>query len=503
MNPSRVGPYEILEQLGSGGMGSVFLGRHEHTGELAAVKVLPASLAREEGFVERFNREVESLQRLTNPHIVRLYSSGMDDETYYYSMEYVDGETALALIRREKRVPWRQAVAIAVQVCLALKAAHDAGIIHRDLKPSNLLIAKDGTVKLSDFGVAQVFAEGRLTMTGGIIGTAEFMSPEQAQGKRATKHSDLYSLGAVLYALITGRPPFSGGAAVDVIQKHKFGLFDKPRHYVPDLPRAVEEVICQLLEKDPAKRFPDAFVLQRRLEQLLTQNEGYELQSVPDDAQTGVILAEGATADPDTPTVASSDRPATRRVRLGPGPATFMKEAVRSELERVDKPHGIIALLDNTVVQITLLVVLIGGSVWLFQSRRTAPNPEEIDTADTPERESEAKHFLRIARHLKQTGETGQAIAKLRALKILLASDPNQKALFDQTSQFLQTLEASQPSRTEQYKLLQDSITRATQLDGEGRPEAAAAIWSAIVELYGHDPAAAEFVEQAKKALER
>src|SRR6185369_12579962 len=173
------------------------------------------------------------------------------------------------------------------------------------------------------------------------------------------------------------------------------------------------------------------------------------------------------------------------------------------ELDRVDKPHWLAAIFDNTLVQIALLVLLIGGSVWMFQSRKTTPDPDMIDTTESPERESEGKRFLRIARHLKQTGDTAQAIAKLRALKTLLADDPQQKALYEQTSQFLQTLEATQPSAKEQYQLLQDSVTRATQLDQDGHHEAAVPIWSAIIELYSNDPGAAESVERAKKALQQ
>ncbi|HVX31356.1 MAG TPA: serine/threonine-protein kinase, partial [Nitrolancea sp.] len=138
MTPQHVGPYEILEKLGSGGMATVFLGRHRETGLEAAVKVLPPSLARQEGFVERFAREVESMQRLSNPHIVKFYEAGEDHDTYFYAMEYVKGETLTNLIRREKKLSWQQSVDIAVQVCRALKSAHDAGVIHRDLKPSNL-----------------------------------------------------------------------------------------------------------------------------------------------------------------------------------------------------------------------------------------------------------------------------------------------------------------------------------------------------------------------------
>ncbi|HTI51930.1 MAG TPA: serine/threonine-protein kinase, partial [Planctomycetaceae bacterium] len=290
MNPEQIGPYRISEKLGSGGMGNVYLGEHVETGEKAAVKVLTASLAREAGFVERFNREIDAMRKLDNPHIVKLFDSGVDGENYYYAMEHVPGETLLGLMRREKRLPWRKALDIAIQVCRALKSAHDAGIIHRDLKPSNLLVTDEGFIKLTDFGVAQVFASGRLTVTGGIIGTAEYMSPEQAQGKRANKQSDLYSLGALLYAMVTGRTPFSGSTAVEVIQKHKFGLFDRPSLFAPELPQRVEETICKLLEKEPAKRFPDAFVLLRHLEQLLR---------IEDYVSAGVTLADSSLVERD------------------------------------------------------------------------------------------------------------------------------------------------------------------------------------------------------------
>ncbi|HTN04238.1 MAG TPA: serine/threonine-protein kinase, partial [Planctomycetaceae bacterium] len=259
MTPERIGPYHLERLLGTGGMGSVYLGRHRDAGYLAAVKVLPAAMAREEGFVVRFQREVEALRQLKSPHIVQLYDDGADDGTYYYAMEYVDGETLTDLLKRERRLPWREVIAMTLQMCAALKAAHDAGIIHRDLKPSNLLISADRTIKLSDFGVAQVFAASRLTVTGGIIGTAEYMSPEQAQGKRASRRSDLYSLGAVMYVMLTGRPPFSGESAIEVLKKHQFGQFDRPRNFVPELPSWLDELVCQMLEKDPEKRPPDAY----------------------------------------------------------------------------------------------------------------------------------------------------------------------------------------------------------------------------------------------------
>src|SRR5262249_3021356 len=164
--------------------------------------------------------------------------------------------------------PWKEVLDAALQVSTALKHAHDSGVIHRDLKPSNLMRTADGQVKLTDFGIAKVFASGQLTKTGGIVGTAEFLSPEQAAGKPVTKKSDLYSFGVVLYNLLPGRPPFEGASFVDLLHKHRFGQFDRPKTLVPDIPYELDEVICKLMEKDPADRPPDGLVLHKQLESI-------------------------------------------------------------------------------------------------------------------------------------------------------------------------------------------------------------------------------------------
>lgn len=319
MIPERIGPYHLERLLGTGGMGSVYLGRHAEAGYLAAVKVLPAAMAREDGFVVRFQREIEALRQLKSPHIVQLYDDGADDGTYYYAMEYVDGETLTELLKQERRLPWREVIAMSLQICAALKAAHDAGIIHRDLKPSNLLIATDRTVKLSDFGVAQVFAASRLTVTGGIIGTAEYMSPEQAQGKRASRRSDLYSLGAVIYTMLTGRPPFSGESTIEVLKKHQFGQFDRPRNFVPELPSWLDDLVCQMLEKDPEKRPPDAYVVSKRLQEVVAK---VEMQRRDDDPV--------AAPDDETRLAGGGDQV------VG---ATMVRDVIREELSR-DAAHG-------------------------------------------------------------------------------------------------------------------------------------------------------------------
>jgi serine/threonine protein kinase len=548
MDPDRIGPYEIRQKLGAGGMGSVYLGRHVETGQLVAVKLLTASLAREPGFVERFNREIDAMRKLKNPHIVELFENGVEGESYYYAMEHVEGETLMGLMRREKRIPWQKALDIAVQICQALKAAHDAGIIHRDLKPSNLLVTPEGVVKLTDFGVAQVFASSRLTVTGGIIGTAEYMSPEQAQGKRAGKQSDLYSLGAVLYAMVTGRTPFSGSTAVEVIQKHKFGLFDRPKMYVPDIPVRVDDTICRLLEKNPEKRFPDALVLLRHLEQIVALEEY---------AATGVTLAGELPDDESGATRAvTDDEPASSR--HSPGPATIMKTLIRAELD--DAKGGVLStLFNNTYVLVGLLCLVVAGGFWWFKSGSTTPQelfdqgtallenepgPEwlrarrdyfdkllEIDPDTWRERvdpllkkielyelsrpgrsarpskaeppKSEAERLLQLALHYKQIGETARAERILWALHDLLAGDEDETRLYELTGQLLDELGGNAAAADNRDRMLSAALDRAAKHVEAGSPAEARKIWSGLIELYGDDPSATKFVDEAREALEK
>ncbi|MCA9013043.1 MAG: serine/threonine protein kinase [Planctomycetaceae bacterium] len=365
MHPDQVGPYRIERRVGAGGMGNVYLGIHKVTGKKAAVKVLPPAMAREDGFVQRFQREVESLRKLSNRHIVELYEDGAtDDSTFYYSMEYVDGSTLTAEIMERRRLPWKEVIEFALQIASALKAAHDAGIVHRDIKPSNLLLTKDRTIKLTDFGVASLFAMSRLTRTGGIVGTAEYMSPEQARGQRAARRSDLYSLGAVMYVMLTGRPPFTGPTANDILQKHQFSQFDKPSRYVPEIPRLLEDLVCQLLEKDPAKRPHDALVLMKRLEQIRSR---LQFQEENADSRTIDRSAGGETMPPD---FHEAETPSGE-----PGPATMVRNMMRDEATAAMVKSPVAQFFDNIFVLLAMLAFIIVVGYWL--SRRPKTDPEQ------------------------------------------------------------------------------------------------------------------------------
>src|SRR5438093_5906600 len=233
-----LGPWVIDAEIGRGAMGSVYRAhRAKDPAEVVALKVLNVDLARDDVFVARFQREVEALRQLDHPNIVRFLEAGGDEGLFFYAMEYVDGRDCDAILRERGRLPWQEVLDLALKVVPALKHAHDRGIIHRDLKPANILRAATGPpapVKLTDFGVAKLFAQPALTAAGSFVGTAAYLAPEQAVGKPATKRSDLYALGGVLYTLLTGRPPFGGGNVAEPLHKHCFQVADRPTPRVPD-----------------------------------------------------------------------------------------------------------------------------------------------------------------------------------------------------------------------------------------------------------------------------
>ncbi|MBW3542518.1 MAG: protein kinase [Planctomycetes bacterium] len=494
MHPERVGLYSIERKLGSGGMGTVYLGRRQSDGLLAAIKVLPPALAREPGFVARFNREIEALRQLSNPHVVELYEHGEADGTYFYAMEYVEGETLTTRLRRDRRIPWREVVEIAIQMCGALKAAHDAGIIHRDLKPSNLILSTDGTVKLMDFGVAQLFAAGRLTRTGSVIGTAEYMSPEQAGGGRVSKRSDLYSLGAVLYVMLTGVAPFRGKTAIEVLQQHRYGRFDLPGRYVDDLPAWLEEIVCQLLEKDPDRRPPDAFVLSRRLQ------EGLRLSTRASEGDT----SEGeGTFHPDTPTVTAEPRAlghASDAFR-SPGPGTLMRDLVRAELERSHRAGPIARWLDNIWVLLAILALLVAGGVWWFQSRERVEDDSAAAFTGTGI-EAEVERFFELARHYRRIGDVNRARRILETVAQLLTDRPESTALRSRVARRLKDLDEDTRTTNETPELLDGVEARVRGLLESGRREQAETLVRRLTELYDGDASAANLLSRVQELVD-
>ena len=261
MSIENLGPYQIENPIGRGGMGTVYRGVNRDTGEPAAVKVLSSLLAADEAFRERFDAEIETLRALKHPNIVQLYGYGEQDGHVFFAMELVEGTSLEEELQNGRRLEWRETLRIGVEVCRALKHAHDCGVIHRDLKPANLLLTQDDQIKLTDFGIAKLFGHTQMTALGGVLGTADYMAPEQAEGRPVTPRSDLYSLGSVLYALLTGRPPFRGKSMGEVLHLLRYAEPKPVRNRNPEVPAALEKIVIQLLEKDPLKRIPTALAL--------------------------------------------------------------------------------------------------------------------------------------------------------------------------------------------------------------------------------------------------
>ncbi len=266
MQIEQLGPYRIGRRLGKGGMGSVYEAVDEKTGQRVAVKALAPQLAMAEGFRERFEGEIESLKKLQHEGIVRLLGYGEHDGILFYSMELVDGPSLEQEINDGRRFDWNETLLLSVQLCRALKHAHDHGVVHRDIKPANLLLNPDGRVKIADFGIARLFGSTQLTTAGGVLGTADYMSPEQADGRAVTEKCDQYSLGSVMFALLAGRPPFRAKSMPEMLQLQRFAEPEPVRRFAPQTPEELDRLIGQLLSKEPAERFPNVLVLGRHME---------------------------------------------------------------------------------------------------------------------------------------------------------------------------------------------------------------------------------------------
>lgn len=286
----QLGPYRIEGVVGRGGMGSVFAARHELTQERSAIKVLAPALAADESFRERFIAEIESLKTLNHPCIVKLHGYGESDGHLYYAMELVEGTNLEQELSAGRRFTWREVTQFGIDISRALKHAHDHGVIHRDLKPANLLLDKEEHVKLTDFGIAKLFGASRVTYNGGVLGTADYMAPEQAAGEPTTPRCDLYSLGCVMYALLAGTPPFKGKSIAEVVHKVRYEQHTRLSKFTNDVPIDLQHVIDELLEKDPDDRVRTALSLTHRLRAIqqalsisTTEEDNFSSDAVDDD----------------------------------------------------------------------------------------------------------------------------------------------------------------------------------------------------------------------------
>ncbi len=268
--PIYNGRYELRNQIARGGTAQVYLARDLLLDRPVALKVLFPELSSDSSFVERFRREAQAAANLSHPNIVPVFDWGESERTYFIVMEHIDGDTLSQVIRLHAPLPPLQAAAIAVDIAKALSYAHRHGVVHRDVKPGNVLITRDGQVKVADFGIARaVGADESVTQTGLVMGTATYFSPEQAQGLGVDGRSDVYSLGVVLYEMVTGRPPFMADTPVAIAYKHVSETPVPPRQIEPSVPPPLEAVIMHAMEKNPADRYATAEDLQADLQRFM------------------------------------------------------------------------------------------------------------------------------------------------------------------------------------------------------------------------------------------
>jgi serine/threonine protein kinase len=252
--PSLGARYEVIEEVGHGGMGTVYKARDRETDEIVALKVLNSNIASDHRIIDRFKTELRLARKVTHKNVCRIYDLNHAGNTTYISMEFVEGESLRRLLSRMGGLTVRKGIEMIRQLCEGLREAHAAGIIHRDLKPENIMVDQAGNVKIMDFGIARLLSSQQ-TSTGGISGTPAYMSPEQAEGRTLDIRSDIYSLGLIMYEIFTGRIAFSGDTPVSVALKQVREKPPAPRSVEPLLPVELEQVILRCLEKNPEKRF--------------------------------------------------------------------------------------------------------------------------------------------------------------------------------------------------------------------------------------------------------
>src|SRR5262245_38805861 len=302
------GRYLIVRKLGTGGMATVYLAEDQELGRRVAIKTLDDRHAQDEQFVERFRREAKSAAVLSHPNIVAVYDRGHSNGTYYIAMEYLEGKTLKELLVSRGATPIRVAVDYARQILAALEFAHRNGIVHRDIKPHNVVVAPDGRIKVMDFGIARS-GSSQVTEAGSIIGTAQYLSPEQARGMPAGPSADLYSTGIVLYEMLTGSVPFTGETPLEVAMQHLSAVPEAPSAKRPEIPHELDAIVLRALAKDPGQRYESARDMDADLARF---GAGLSVSPATEEAATSVLAGAGV-ATAATSVISGSEAPTTYR----------------------------------------------------------------------------------------------------------------------------------------------------------------------------------------------
>jgi serine/threonine-protein kinase len=395
------GRYRIQRKLGAGGMADVYLAEDQELGRRVAIKILNGRHANDDQFIERFRREAKNAAALNHPNIVSIYDRGEAEDTYYIAMEYLDGRTLKELIVSRGAAPINVAIEYARQILSALRFAHRHGIVHRDIKPHNVLVDGEGRVKVTDFGIARA-GTSQMTETGSIVGTAQYLSPEQARGGEVDPRSDLYSLGVVLYELLTGKTPFEGETPVEIAMKHLSNAPKPPSKLRSDIPPELDMVVLRALAKNPDDRYQSADEMEADLERVA---RGATVAAATVDTATQVLRRASAAAAAESATAATmiASPPATR-ARDVPPPVIEEEEYRGAGQDRPLWPWLVAAAF-------VIAAAVAGFFVWHELSGSTVKEPVSSylrETQAQAQRQITAAHLLaKVKRQPNRTVKNG------------------------------------------------------------------------------------------------
>jgi eukaryotic-like serine/threonine-protein kinase len=469
----QIGPFTVERELGAGAMGAVYRGVYQPAGGKPPVKValkimLPGA-AENKTTASRFDREIQILKQLNHPNIVRIVGSGTHHGQRYYAMEYIQGESLDRVLLRRGRMSWEEVVQLGQQLCAALSHAHEKGVVHRDLKPSNLMILPDGTLKLTDFGIAKDLDVTQLTEANCTVGTASYMSPEQCRGERdLTFKSDLYSLGVVLYELVTGKKPFLADNVLEMFTLHVKGVPERPSRLV-DIPKWLDTLICQLLEKKPEQRPRDAAMVAEVLADVLEKVEARQSAGV----EAARKRRPGEPRD-------EADREATNALNEG------------KKKKKKKKPERVPWYTRTWVKAVGLLLPLLGVvfALWLVfrppSADKLYSRIEKLMTSADP-RDHVRAHKGLIREYLRRYGggkdeKTRQVLAWDEQVGLRLEEED-----LLPTAERTKTFGDKWEEKMDALKPAQRKAVKAVLAENEGDLAKARAAWQLLVDEHGSD----------------
>jgi serine/threonine protein kinase len=361
-----LGRYEVGRMLGAGGMAEVYEGHDRLLARRVAIKILLSQYAHDPAFLARFRREAQSAASLSHPHIVGVYDTGSEGDTWFIVMEYVDGRTLKDVIREEGALYWARAAEVAADVAGALAVAHARGIVHRDVKPGNVMLTTEGKVKVMDFGIARATAVPSITQTSAVVGTAQYIAPEQAQGLEVDARTDVYALGCCLYEMVTGQVPFTGPTPVAIAYRHVREDPTPPRALNPDVPVSLERVCLKAMAKRPEDRYQTAVEMQRDLERVRVGDPVTVTGPLPSQQATQALGAAGYGESATTVLGGGSTAAGGRAARYGDDVAEPRRGSV------------------GWVLAAILALVVVGFAAFLITRALTSPSSTTGTTITAP-----------------------------------------------------------------------------------------------------------------------